>query len=131
MTQQTYEKLVEEGLAALAVHGGVVLDATFSSRKRRDCLRDKCIRAGIRLQVIELEADNNAIAMRLKERDENASELSDARLEDLEKLSAAYEPPDELPTLIRASSSDGIANTVSAVLSHLAGKQSSRRNVAQ
>ena len=128
MTQQTYEKLVEEGLAALAVHSGVVLDATFSSRRRRGCLRDKCISAGIRLQVIELEADRNAIATRLKERDENAAELSDARLEDLEKLSAAYEPPNELPALIRVSSSGGIANTVSAVLLHLADKQSSRRN---
>ena len=128
MTQRTYEKLVEEGLGALAVHSSVVLDATFSSRKRRDCLRDKCIRAGIRLQVIELEADRNAIATRLEERDENAAELSDARLEDLERLSAAYEPPDELPTLIRVSSNGGIANTVSAVLLHLADKQSSRRN---
>ena len=128
MTQQTYEKLVEEGLAALAVHSGVVLDATFSSRRRRDCLRDQCNRAGIRLQVIELEADRNAIATRLKQRDENAVELSDARLEDLEKLSAGFEPPDELPALIRVSSSGGIADTVSAVLLHLADKQSSRRN---
>jgi predicted kinase len=128
MTQQTYQKLVEEGLAALAVHSGVVLDATFSSRRRRDCFRDQCINAGIPLQIIELEADRNAIATRLKERDENAAELSDARLEDLEKLSAAYEPPDELPNLIRVSSNGRIANTVSALLLHLADKQSSRRN---
>jgi len=91
-------------------------------------LRDKCTRAGTRIQVIALKADSSAFATRLKERDENAAELSDARLEDLEKLSAAYEPPNELPALIRVSSSGGIANTVSAVLLHLADKQSSRRN---
>ena len=128
MTEKTYGKLVEKGLAAVTAHSGVVLDATFSKRRRRDCLRDKCIEAGIRLQVIELEADRNAIARRLEERDEKAAELSDARLEDLEKLSATYEPPDELPTLIRVSSNGGIANTVSTVLLHLADKQSSRRN---
>ena len=128
MTEQTYHKLVEKGLTAVTVHSGVVLDATFSSRKRRDWLRDQCARAGVRLQFVELEADHQEIAKRLKARDRSEAEQSDARLEDLEKLSAAYEPPNELSALIRVSSNDGVSKSVSAVLSDLAYKQSSRWN---
>ena len=128
MTQQTYEQLLEQGLAGLSSHCGVILDATFSSRRRRDWLHAKFLRAGVRLEFIELEADPNVVAMRLKERDESSAELSDARIDDLEKLNAAYEPPDELPTLIKVSTARGIGDTVSAVLRHLADKQSSRRN---
>ena len=69
-----------------------MFDATFSSRTTRDWLRDQA-KAAVRLQVVELEADHNRMAKRLKTRDQSEAELSDARLEDLEKLSAAYEPP--------------------------------------
>jgi hypothetical protein len=78
------------------------------------------------LQFIELQADRNEIGKRLKARDESAAELSDARLEDLEKLSAAYQPPNEIPSLIRVNNSDQLSNSVSAVLLQLADKQSSR-----
>jgi predicted kinase len=94
MTEQTYQQLFEEGLASLAIHNGVVLDATFSSQANRKSLRDACAKAGIHLQVIELNVDAGETKRRLKARDSappEASEISDARLEDFEKLSAAYE----------------------------------------
>jgi hypothetical protein len=48
-----------------------------------------------------------------------------ARLEDFEKLTAAYEPPLELaPDLIKLSSGDAVSDTGKAVLLRLAGKQS-------
>ena len=124
MTEQTYHKLVENGLAAVTVHSGVVLDATFSSRTKRDCLRDQCARAGIRLQVVELKADHDEIARRLKARDQSETELSDARLEDLGKLSAGYEAPCEVADLIRVSTANGVLDTVRALLLGLAEKQS-------
>ena len=124
MTEQTYNKLLENGLAALTVHSGVVLDATFSSRTKRDCLRDQCAKAGVRLQVVELEADHDEIAKRLKARDKSETELSDARLEDLGKLSAGYEAPCEVADLIRVSTANGVLDTVRAVLLGLAEKQS-------
>lgn len=123
-TEQTYEQLLEKGLAALAAHNGVVLDATFSSREKRDVLREKCVKAGLRLQVIELEANLEEIVKRLKAREESTAEISDARLENLEKLSAAYEPPTELGELIKVSTSNGVLDTVKAVLLHLAENQS-------
>ena len=41
MSDQTYMELVKQGLAAFATCNGVVLDATFSSRARRDYLAQR------------------------------------------------------------------------------------------
>ena len=125
VTTQTYARLIEEGLGALALHRGVILDATFSSRTKRDLLQSERRKAGVRLQVIELVADEAEVRSRLQSREKNRAEISDARLEDLERLSAAYEPPLELaPHLIRASTSATVVDTVKAVLLQLAGQQS-------
>jgi predicted kinase len=124
MSDQTYKKLLEQGLAALEAHGGVVLDATFSSRANRKFLRTAC--SNVRLQVVELDTDRGKIESRLKARDRSASEISDARLEDLEKLNAAYEPPSELaPGLIKISADNAVSNTVKAVFEQLAEKSAS------
>ncbi|PYK36726.1 MAG: phosphotransferase [Verrucomicrobia bacterium] len=125
MTKQTYKKLLEHGLAALEAHNGVVLDATFSSWANRKLLRDACIEASVHLQVVEVDVDSSQIKHRLKARDEKTTgEISDARLEDVEKLSASYEPPSELGLdLIHVSANDAISDTVRAVLTGLAEKQ--------
>ncbi len=124
MTEQTYKKLVEHGLAGLEAHNGVVLDATFSSRANRKLLRNACAQAGVHLRVVELDLDPGRIKRRLKARDDIADEISDARLEDFEKLSAAYEPPSELEReLFKISASSAVADTVKAVLLRLAKKQ--------
>ena len=124
MTEQTYKKLVEDGLAALATHNGVILDATFSTRANRDFLREQCAKANVRLQVVELDADLGQIKRRLNARDETSAEISDARLEDFEKLNAAYEPPSELARdLIKISTNNSVSNAVKAVLQRLAKKQ--------
>jgi predicted kinase len=109
MTNRTYEELVKQGLAALATAGGVILDATFSSRAKRDYLRTACAKAGVSVQVIELEAEKDEIANRLQAREESSGEISDARLEDVETLTTAYEPPLELtPDLIRLTTSNSV-----------------------
>ena len=124
VTDQTYDKLIEEGLGVLARHTGVVLDATFSSRSKRDLLANECNKAGVRFQVIELEADRETVAKRLGARDDNAIEISDARLEDFPKLTVAYDPASEFaPNLIRASTSGEIDETLAAILRRLVGKQ--------
>src|SRR6266567_2342834 len=127
MTMRTYKKLVENGLGPLATHSGVILDATFSSGANRDFLREQCAKANVRLQVVELHVDLEEIKNRLRARDNHSSETSDARLEDLEKLSAAYEPPSELVAdLIKVSASGSASDTVKAVLFQLAEKSVSR-----
>ena len=124
MTDETYEKLLQNGLAALAIDNGVVLDATFSSRRQRERLRKECARAAIRLRVIELQAHPEEIKRRLKARERNVGEVSDARLEDFQKLTADYEAPSEVAELIRVSTAGSALGTVKAVLLSLAEKQS-------
>ncbi len=124
MTEQTYKQLVEHGLAAVESHGGVVLDATFSSRAHREFLRKECEKTHFGFQFVELDVDLGEIERRLRARNESTGEISDARLEDLEKLSASYEPPSErAPDLISVSANNEASDTVKAVLLGLAKKQ--------
>jgi uncharacterized protein len=125
MTQKTYRKLLGDGLATLKENCGVILDATFSTRALRKFLRDECKKANVPIQFIKLEVGPNEIKKRLKLRDEKTAEASDARLEDFEKLSAAYEPPSELASnVVSVSTADSVVDTVKAILLRLAEKQS-------
>ena len=124
MTQQTYRKLVQDGLDTLEKYCGVILDATFATRALRQFLRDECRKANVRLQIVEVNAGLATIQSRLKARDQSAAEISDARLEDLEKLSATYKPPSELaPNHIQISANKPVVETVKAVLLQLAEKE--------
>src|SRR5258707_4230607 len=136
VTRQTYKQLIKYGLAAIAcsrdrrsrpqaINCGVILDATFSTRALRKFLRDECKKANVPIQFIELEVGPDEIKNRLKLRDENTAETSDARLEDFEKLNTAYQPPSELaPDLIRVSTNASVSDAVNAILFCLAEKQS-------
>jgi predicted kinase len=122
MTEQTYQELFRQGLAVLETHAGVILDATFSRRADREFLREAS--RNVRLEVLEVDADNTRIEERLRAREQSVGEISDARLEDVEKLNAAYEPPLELaPHLIKISTSNAVPDTVKAVLLQLTQKQ--------
>ena len=124
MTEQTYRDLLRQGLSALENRHGVVLDATFSSRTYREFLRQECEKAKVHLQVIELDVDRATIASRLKARDQSVGEISDARLEEFEKLTAAYEPPSELVAdLIKISANDSAFDTVKIALLQLSEKR--------
>jgi aminoglycoside phosphotransferase family enzyme/predicted kinase len=136
MTQKTYRKLLEDGFAVigscsrgrrlrLQPRNGVILDATFSTRALRKLLRDECKKANVPIQLVELEVGPDEIKNRLKLRDENTAEASDARLEDFEKLNTAYQPPSELaPDLIRLSTNASVSEAVKAILLCLAENQS-------
>ena len=131
MTEQTYKELLATGITALKTHGGVVLDATFSSQANRELLRQEWAKAKVYLQVIELDVDLDKIERRLTARDQSVSEISDARLEDFEKLNSAYEPPSELvPGLIRISTDNAVSDAVEMILLRLAEKQSLTANDA-
>ncbi len=124
MTQWTYKKLFEDGLDALKKYCGVILDATFATRPLRKVLRDECKKARVRFQIVEVSADLATIRSRLKTRDQKAGEISDARLEDFEKLNASYESPSEFAAgLIPISANNSVAETVKALLLQLAEKQ--------
>jgi aminoglycoside phosphotransferase family enzyme/predicted kinase len=142
MTRRTYRKLIKDGLAAIGCsrgrrprpfqsHNGVILDATFSTRALRTLLRDECRKANMPFQFVELEVDPNEIKERLKARDEKTAETSDARLEDFQKLNAAYEAPSELaPGLIRVSTTRSVFDAVKTILLRLAERRSIVVNTA-
>jgi uncharacterized protein len=135
MTRRTYRKLIKDGLGVIAcsrdrrspsqaAHAAVILDATFSTRALRKFLRDECKKANVPSQFVELEVDPNEIKKRLKARDEKTAETSDARLEDFQKLNAAYEAPSELaPGLIRVSTTRSVSDAVKTILLRLAERQ--------
>src|SRR6266550_5342812 len=136
MTRRTYRKLIGDGLAAIGCsrarrprplqpHNAVILDATFSTRALRKFLRDECKKANVPIQFIELEVSPDEIKNRLKSRDAKTADASDARIEDFEKLNAAYQPPSELaPDLIRVSTNASVSATVKTILLCLAENQS-------
>jgi uncharacterized protein len=127
MTKRTYQKLLDNSVAAVATRAGIILDATFSTRALRQFLCERCVEANVRLQTVELDVDPEETRKRLKTRDHKIAEISDARLDDVEKLNAAYEPPSELaPDLIRISATGPVADTVKAVLLQLAEKSARR-----
>ncbi|HEY2713217.1 MAG TPA: AAA family ATPase [Chthoniobacterales bacterium] len=124
-TDQTYRQLLRDAFAALEAHSGVILDATFSNQAERDLLRDKCAESGIGLRLIELQASPEQIIARLEARNAAAAEISDARLEDFEKLNAAYEAPSEFGDAITVASGETVLETTRAILLCLADRQSS------
>src|SRR5438874_7904370 len=120
MTGQTYKELLARGLLAAETHGGAIVDATFSSAANRESFRQKCEKAHVRFQAVELEVEPGEIEHRLRARNKSVGVISDARLEDLEKLLAAYEAPSQLsPNLITVPADTAIANTVKSVLLRL------------
>jgi uncharacterized protein len=120
MTGQTYKELLARGLLAAETHGGAIVDATFSSAANRESFRQKCEKAHVRFQAVELEVEPGEIEHRLRARNKSIGVISDARLEDLEKLLAAYEAPSQLsPNLITVPADTAIANTVKSVLLRL------------
>ncbi len=97
MTQKTYEMLFEQAVASLREGRSVILDATFSKLENRNALKELMAVEGFEVRWIEAYASETVVCERLKERDLDHEVVSDARLEDYKRLSAGYEPPDELP----------------------------------
>ena len=97
MTKHTYEVMITRGLEQAKAGRGAVLDATFGKREHRDFLRERAKAAGVRHAFVELRASDEQIQQRLLQRETSEREISDARLEDFETLSASFEPhqPDE------------------------------------
>jgi aminoglycoside phosphotransferase family enzyme/predicted kinase len=96
MTQKTYELLFEQALASLGEGHSVILDATFSKHEQRDAFKQIVVSEGCEVRWIEAHASEAVVCERLKERDRDEEVVSDARLEDYKRLSAGYEPPDEM-----------------------------------
>ncbi len=93
MTERTYEILIANTIERARRHGSSIVDATFGSRANREKLRGALSDAGVRYRFIEITASDDEIKARLRQRAKSKTEVSDARLEDFEMLTANYQPP--------------------------------------
>ncbi len=125
MTDRTYAALTRHALQDLRQHRGVIVDATFGSRRRRDRFRRVVARAGADCLFIEAQAPVPAIRKRLAARESSTAEISDARLDDWPMLDRGYEPPHEIPTALFVAAKTGRAagTVVAAVLKALAARR--------
>jgi len=96
MSEKTYEALRKNAEENLEADKSVILDATFSKRRHRQELQDMFREAGYEYIFVEAGASDQIIKERLKARQQNADVVSDARLEDFEMLSNAYESPGDI-----------------------------------
>jgi uncharacterized protein len=96
MTRKTYDTLLREAANRVKQRQCLIIDATFSRRHQRDRLRKQLDRAGAAYRFVEARASEEIRKTRLKGREKKNDEVSDARLEDFEKLNQTYEAPLEL-----------------------------------
>jgi hypothetical protein len=96
MSGQTYGKLMEKAVRSIEKRECVILDATFSSREGRQQLVKLLEERDANYCFIEVLASDKTIKERLKSRKQKKDVISDARLEDFERLSKNYSPPREL-----------------------------------
>ena len=96
MTAKTYRRLLIDAVNVARSGRCAIVDATFSSREQRRKWRDLLNRRRIRFRFIEVTASSRVVKERLRARERKADEVSDARLEDFDTLTARYESPTEL-----------------------------------
>jgi len=87
MTRRTYSELVSQGLARIKTDGCVILDARFSEEYQLKMLKREADQKGIQLILVETTAPIELVKKRLAQREDQPGLISDARLEDLDKLS--------------------------------------------
>jgi uncharacterized protein len=130
MTDRTYATLERHAVEEVRQRRGVVIDATFASRRRRDQLRRTFDRAGIAFCFIETRAPAATLKRRLAARAHSTGEISDARLDDFPALDRAYEPPVELDrhhfiTVKTARTSEAVVAAALKQLTQLRAQSSS------
>ena len=122
MTANTYAALAKSALAELRHGHSVILDATFGDPQHRAQLQARLSAAHPTLRFLEAHVTNQLARQRLTKRNTSTREVSDARLEDFQLLSAGYHPPSELPRkqLLRINTKGSLAQTTSRALKALA-----------
>jgi uncharacterized protein len=124
-TEKTYDRLLATAEAQVAQGHSVILDATFARPAHRRLLAKRLGKSRIAWRVLEAHASDAIVKRRLRVRETQTDEVSDARLEDFAALTRLYEPPVELPAdrLLRISTAGPLAQTATKALRNLARLQ--------
>lgn len=118
MTERTYAALRGTAVRAARVGTPLLLDATFGDRAQRRILRKVLQALGVPVVFVEAHATDREVRRRLRARDRQTTEISDARLEDFVALSGRYQPPIELSReiCVRVSTEGKIETVVAKAL---------------
>lgn len=117
MSRKTYNALLEKMCEYIDKGESVILDATFSSSELREEFMEALEERRVDYFFIEAKASDETIAERLKQREKRNGVISDARLEDFEKLSSGYEVPREIGSdqLFSVSTEQPRENTIEQI----------------
>jgi uncharacterized protein len=96
VSQALYQTLLQTALDTVQHNQSIIIDATFSQQAYRQLFIQAFEQHRIPYVFLEMQAPDDTIKQRLAERENTLQEVSDARLEDFEKLSRSYEEPTEL-----------------------------------
>jgi len=128
MSKKTYDELHKHAVEIVENGQSVILDATFSHKQGRQRLTDELNPLNVDYCFVEIQASDETIKARLKSRKQQNNVVSDARLEDFDKLNEKYDPPDELPVnqLIKINSEQTVEKSLSQLYESLAIKNVDR-----
>lgn len=123
MTREVYNKLSDKAREYVASQNSVILDATYSNEESRKSLIDQLhtLDMDASFYFIEAQAPEELITERLKERERKERVISDARLEDFEKIDQKYQAPQELSShnLIEINTSQSLEESLDELYRNL------------
>lgn len=91
-SEKTYQRLAELSDALLAMGYAVIVDATFLSSNSRQLFRDLALKHHVAFRILHCEAPLEVLQQRLRQRQQQASDASEAGIEVLELQQQSYEP---------------------------------------
>ena len=119
-TERTYAALLERAEPVVASGRAALLDATWASARQRAAARAFAERVGAQAWIVEVRCAEATALERLRRREREGRDPSDAGPELLARSRAQFEPPDEWPAARRlALASD--APDAGAELDRVAG----------
>lgn len=89
-TRQTYAKLAELAEAVLESGYSAIIDATFLGRQQRDLFKQLADRLGVPIRILFFRADADVLRQRIRERQREGNDISEADLSVLEHQLAVY-----------------------------------------
>jgi predicted kinase len=136
VTTQVYEHMLDQTLAGVIAHKSVVVDASFGQPRLRSAFMKALSELQVPFYFVEMQASDEEIIERLAKRETSSQAVSDARLEDFQRLSPVFQEPKDVPKehLIRANSSgvsvDSLLENVLRQIQELNGRSSKRGGAA-
>lgn len=111
-SQQTYQHLA--GLAKLALEAGfsVIVDAAFLKKAQRDVLRQLAEECQIPFFIIDVQASDDILCQRIKQRQHDASEATVAVLRQQQQAADPLSGEEQNVTITADTESDNVLETL-------------------